>query len=348
MEAGKFALALLVVLALCFSVGARLASADLTVAALAITSSGALTLTPATASATVIGATDGTGAITLGASTGTGQTVNVGSGATTGSDVVNIGTGTATTLKTVNIATQAISAVNIGTGAFVNTIAIGSVTTTSTTLIKGGTGSTGTTAATAAIGLSTNTAGTIVVGGPAQTGAIYLGDPASSAVTTVNIATAAQANVVNIGTGAAANVITIGSSSGGLRYYEATEDAAADNTLTAAESGKTLYMGTAGEDQTLPTPANGVVYRFVVQANVATTNMKIQGPAADATDDVIYGSVEVAGAVVLCSAEDTLTFVADTNEAIPGDYVELRSDGTNWYLSGHVSTASAFTCTDAD
>jgi hypothetical protein len=131
-------------------------------------------------------------------------------------------------------------------------------------------------------------------------------------------------------------------------YKEETEDVAGDNVLTAAESGKTLYMGTAGEDQTLPAPADGVVFRFVVQENVATTNMVIQGPAADASDDIIYGSVEVAGSVVLCSAEDTLTFVAETNEAIPGDYVELRSDGTKWYLSGHVSTASAFTCADAD
>jgi len=149
-------------------------------------------------------------------------------------------------------------------------------------------------------------------------------------------------------TGAAGSILSIGNSTVGLIYYEETEATAGDNTLTAAESGKTLYMGTAGEDQTLPAPADGVWYKFVVSANVATTNMLIQGPAADATDDVIYGSVTVAGVVTLCSAEDTLTFVAETNEAIPGDWVELRSDGTNWYISGQVSTASAFTCTDAD
>ena len=197
-----------------------------------------------------------------------------------------------------------------------------------------------------AIGASTTT-GTITIGGTAQTGTITLGS--SSGTNTVEIGVGAGANTVNIATaGAAASVVSIGSANGGLRYFEETEDVAADNTLTASESGKTLYMGTAGEDQTLPVPADGVWYRFVVQANVATTNMTITGPAADATDDVIYGTVTVAGVVTLCSAEDTLTFVAETNEAIPGDWVELHSDGTNWYISGQVATASAFTCTDAD
>ena len=73
-------------------------------------------------------------------------------------------------------------------------------------------------------------------------------------------------------------------------------------TATAAMTNTTFYLGTAGRTITLPTPANGLVYRFVVSANVATTNMVVQGPAADATDDVIYGAVTVAGALLACSA----------------------------------------------
>ena len=84
---------------------------------------------------------------------------------------------------------------------------------------------------------------------------------------------------------------------------------AASTTLTSANSGTTYYMGTTNLQVTLPEPAAGVWYRFTVNGNFATTNMLVQGPAADAADDVIYGALEVAGAVVACSAEDTVSFV---------------------------------------
>jgi hypothetical protein len=123
---------------------------------------------------------------------------------------------------------------------------------------------------------------------------------------------------------------------------ELIETATADDTLTISESGKTIYMGTAGVDITLPavSTAAGVWYRFVCSANFATTSMTI---ATSGGEDKIYGSLEVAGAVVLCSAEDTVTFV-NTAE-LPGDWVELRSDGTNWYLTGQAGTSGGITCT---
>lgn len=119
-----------------------------------------------------------------------------------------------------------------------------------------------------------------------------------------------------------------------------------DTVLTAADSGKTIYAGTAGVDVTLPAPAAGLNYRMVVSANFATTSMLLQGPAADATDDKIFGSLEVAGAVVLCAAEDTITFV--NSAELPGDWVEVHSDGTNWYISGQAGTSGGITCSDAD
>lgn len=123
---------------------------------------------------------------------------------------------------------------------------------------------------------------------------------------------------------------------------ELSETATADDTLTIAESGKTVYMGTAGVDITLPAVATaaGVVYRFVCSANFATTSMTVKTSGGE---DKIYGSLEVAGAVVLCSAEDTVTFV-NTAE-LPGDWIELRSDGTNWYLTGQAGTTGGLTCT---
>jgi hypothetical protein len=136
--------------------------------------------------------------------------------------------------------------------------------------------------------------------------------------------------------------------SGDLNYFESTEAIAADDTLTIAESGKVVYIGTAGVDLTLPTAAtsDGVTYRVVVSGNFATTDMTITGGAADASDDLIFGVLTVNGALVACSAEDTISFVASAE--LPGDYVELHSDGTNWYVSGQAATAGGITCTDAD
>lgn len=131
-------------------------------------------------------------------------------------------------------------------------------------------------------------------------------------------------------------------------YTNPIEAITADDTLVAADSGKVIYIGTAGVDLTLPTAAAaaGVTYRTVVSANFATTNMTVTGPASDATDDTIYGALEVAGAVVACSAEDTISFV-NTAE-LPGDFIEIHSDGSKWYITGQGTTAGSITCTDAD
>lgn len=136
--------------------------------------------------------------------------------------------------------------------------------------------------------------------------------------------------------------------SGAITFREAIETLTADDTLTVSESGKVIYAGTAGVDITLPTAASsaGVVYRVVVSANFASTNMTITGGAADSSDDLIHGVIEVAGADVNCASVDTVSFV-NTAELI-GDYVELRSNGTNWMVSGQGGTTGSITCTDAD
>jgi len=135
---------------------------------------------------------------------------------------------------------------------------------------------------------------------------------------------------------------------GEFNYLESNETNTVDTTLTVAESGKVIYIGTAGVDLTLPAAASsaGVTYRVVASAAFATTNMTITGGAADASDDLIFGALEVAGAVVACSAEDTISFV-NTAESV-GDFVELRSNGTNWLVTGQATLAGGITCTDAD
>lgn len=127
-----------------------------------------------------------------------------------------------------------------------------------------------------------------------------------------------------------------------LNYAESTELVSTNNTLTVAESGKTFYIVTTGATNTLPAVASsdGVVFRFVV-GSAFTTNAVI----ASAEGDNIEGSMIVAGAVVDCAAEDQINFIADGENL--GDFVEIRSNGTKWFVTQSNCLSSAkLTCTD--
>lgn len=113
-----------------------------------------------------------------------------------------------------------------------------------------------------------------------------------------------------------------------------------DKVITAAESGSIFLLDAIGEAITLPAVSAGLNYEFIVTDTVATTDWTITAPAS-----VIYGSAEVAGAVVAASAENTITLVVA--KALPGDYIKLVSDGTNWYVRGSVATALGVTFTVA-
>ena len=141
----------------------------------------------------------------------------------------------------------------------------------------------------------------------------------------------------------AATAVQIGSATAGLAYFEDTEAVTADNTLTVAESGSVFYVSGALATSTLPAVAssNGVVFRFVVGDTL--TGSHIIG-TSDASD-IIEGSLIVAGAVVDCAAEDAVTFVDAANL---GDFVELRSNGTKWFVTASNGLASGkITCTAA-
>lgn len=105
----------------------------------------------------------------------------------------------------------------------------------------------------------------------------------------------------------------------------------ADTTLTASESGKIISLDAIGEAITLPAPVSGFIYEFECNTTTATTDWVIT-----ATGAIIYGSVEVAGAVVAASAETTVTLVVA--KFLPGDWIRLRTDGTKWYIAGSVVT----------
>jgi len=119
----------------------------------------------------------------------------------------------------------------------------------------------------------------------------------------------------------------------------------ATDVLTAAECGKMIFLNSGTEYQTtlpaLSTVPAGCQFEFITKAAAAAANYTvITGNSKEAK---IYGLVEVNGAAVACAAEDTITFV-DGNAI--GDWAKVRSDGTNWYITGGTVTAAKLTCTD--
>ena len=110
----------------------------------------------------------------------------------------------------------------------------------------------------------------------------------------------------------------------------------ADTTLTRSDCGKSILLDAVGEAITLPAVEAGLNYKFICTVTTATSNWTVA-----ATTAVIQGSVEVAGAVVAASDETTITLVIA--KFLPGDWITLESDGTNWYVAGSVVTAAGCT-----
>lgn len=130
--------------------------------------------------------------------------------------------------------------------------------------------------------------------------------------------------------------------SGQLGYLEKYQALTATTTITTAMSGSTFYISGADAQYTLPatTTDAGLVYRFVVDGAMTANHTIV---TSDGGND-IEGTLIVAGAVVDCASEDTLTFVADGENV--GDYVELRFNGTDWLIGDSgVLTAAKLTCT---
>ena len=122
------------------------------------------------------------------------------------------------------------------------------------------------------------------------------------------------------------------------RIFKNYQSLSADTTLTPADSGKTFLLDAVGEAITLPAVTEGVQYKFICDTTTATTDWTITAATA-----VIYGSAQVAGAVVAASAESVITLVVA--KFLPGDWVTLESDGTNWYVEGSVVTTAGLTFT---
>ncbi len=117
----------------------------------------------------------------------------------------------------------------------------------------------------------------------------------------------------------------------------------AATTLTAAQNGAWVWLNaSAGFAITLPAVFAGARFRFTVAAVFATTNFTIITPALA---DLIFGGAKVLNSDVPADAEDTISFVATAESK--GDYVDLWSDGTSWFVDGRGTLTGSITFTQA-
>jgi hypothetical protein len=109
-------------------------------------------------------------------------------------------------------------------------------------------------------------------------------------------------------------------------------------TVPANENGMTYILdAAAGAAVTLPSPSAGLRYKFITGPTAfATTDWVLTSASAN-----MYGVLEEAGAVQAVSGATTINF--ELAAEAPGDYIDVISDGTNWYVSGQFATALSVT-----
>ena len=147
--------------------------------------------------------------------------------------------------------------------------------------------------------------------------------------------TAAELNILDGVTATAAELNMAADSSANTEVVTTT------NVITAAESGKTFILNSATAFvSTLPAVAAGLRYKFYIGATIVTGGNHTIVPTDDNT---IYGQCIVNGAAVAASAEGSINLIADNT--LPGDWLDVFCDGTNWYVGGQFVTASSLTFT---
>lgn len=124
-----------------------------------------------------------------------------------------------------------------------------------------------------------------------------------------------------------------------IRIFPKYEAIVAGSTLTAADSGKVFKVSGSGGTITLPAPTQGFSVKFVTTGGLDTANTVIAGGTADKME----GSLIVAGAVVDVDAADQINFVHSADNL--GDFVDIWSDGSNYYVFGNALSSGALTAT---
>ena len=132
---------------------------------------------------------------------------------------------------------------------------------------------------------------------------------------------------------------------GSITGAEAVTTLTAASTLTAAQSGTTFFLSATTEfATTLPAPAAGLVYTFIVGAAPSGANYTV---VTASSANIIKGQAYPASgdAGDTGTADDTISFVSGSSVA--GDTVTLVSDGTSWFAKAFCAVAAGVTFTQA-
>ena len=130
-----------------------------------------------------------------------------------------------------------------------------------------------------------------------------------------------------------------------LSGKEIYSDLTAATTLTASDSGKTFYLNAATEFAvTLPPVAScaGFKAKFVVKAAPSGASYTVASAAAD-IHGLIMTSQDAGGSGASTAGTPITTISLVDSVAVVGDFIEVVSDGTNFYVSGQSSAFGAIT-----
>jgi hypothetical protein len=136
-----------------------------------------------------------------------------------------------------------------------------------------------------------------------------------------------------------------GNVTGNITGATATTELTAASTLTAAQSGRTFFLNAATEfATTLPTPAAGLRYTFIVKTAPSGASYTIvTASSANIIKGQAYPASGAAGDTG--TADDTISFV--DAQSVAGDRVELYCDGTSWFAYAYCAVAAGVTFTTA-
>jgi hypothetical protein len=152
---------------------------------------------------------------------------------------------------------------------------------------------------------------------------------------TMNVASGGTLNVQSGGALQQAGVpITLASS--------AVEVVTATNVITAAESGTTFFLNSGTEFvSTLPVPAAGLRYTFIIAAAPAAASYTIVTNASANIINIVAMAGGATDAADVATAQDVITFV--DAQAVVGDWVYCISDGTSWQCTGMAAVVAGLT-----
>lgn len=121
----------------------------------------------------------------------------------------------------------------------------------------------------------------------------------------------------------------------------------AATTLTSLKSGSTFFLNSATEFAvTLPAPALGLRYRFIVSAAPSSASYTVvtEGGCQVMAGHVLTSGFADSGSDVETTATGTTITFAD-GVAVVGDFAEVVSDGTSWFAHAVCAVEAGITIT---